>query len=97
MLINSVFSEGYYKFLQVSLLVVLLLAFSIKQIFLFYVSFEISLLPITFMILGYGYQPERVSAGTYIIIYTVAGSMPLLFIIIVWLGRLEAQNFFFLP
>ena len=30
------------------------------------------------LIIGWGYQPERLQAGVYIIIYTITGSLPLL-------------------
>nr|AFK27948.1 NADH dehydrogenase subunit 4 [Cornu aspersum] len=40
--------------------------------------FELSLLPILLMIISWGYQPERVQAGIYMVMYTVLGSMPLL-------------------
>ena len=43
-----------------------------------YIIFEIRLVPIFFIIIGWGYQPERVRAGKAIFIYTVWGSLPLL-------------------
>jgi len=37
-------------------------------------------------IFGWGYQPERLQAGVFIIIYTVRASLPLLLILLVmWL------------
>jgi NADH-ubiquinone oxidoreductase chain 4 len=47
----------------------------------FYLFFEISILPVIFLILGWGYQPERIRARFYIIFYTLFGSLPLLIII----------------
>lgn len=44
----------------------------------FYINFELSLFPILFIILGWGYQPERFSAGFALLLYTIAGSLPLL-------------------
>lgn len=44
----------------------------------FYVLFEISLLPTLLMILLYGYQPEKLQAGQYLLLYTVLASLPLL-------------------
>jgi NADH-ubiquinone oxidoreductase chain 4 len=49
-----------------------------KKILLFYISFEIRLVPISLLIMGWGYQPERVRAFIYIFFYTVRGSLPLL-------------------
>jgi len=44
--------------------------------------FECSLFPTLLLILGWGYQPERIQAGLYIIIYTIIGSLPLLLMFI---------------
>jgi len=44
----------------------------------FYVRFEASLIPTLVLILGWGYQPERIQAGTYFIFYTIFASLPLL-------------------
>jgi len=48
----------------------------------FYFYFESSLIPMFLIILGFGYQPERLQAGLYFIFYTLGASLPLLFIII---------------
>lgn len=69
----------------------LCLAFSISNIILFYVFFEASLLPTLLLIIGWGYQPERLQAGTYIILYTVAASLPL-FLIIIWWCLVRGTN-----
>ena len=44
----------------------------------FYIFFELSLIPTLIIILGWGIQPERIRAGSYLMIYTVGGSFPLL-------------------
>ncbi len=52
----------------------------------FFFFFEFSLVPTLWLILGWGYQPERLQAGVFIIIYTVRASLPLLLILLVmWL------------
>ena len=35
-------------------------------------------IPALFLILGWGYQPERVQAGIYLLFYTLLASLPLL-------------------
>jgi NADH-ubiquinone oxidoreductase chain 4 len=40
--------------------------------------FEVSLIPLFFLIVGWGVQPERLQAGVYFMIYTLIGSLPLL-------------------
>lgn len=60
------------------LLFFLLLTFSSSDYLLFYVRFESSLIPTLILILGWGYQPERIQAGVYILFYTLFASLPLL-------------------
>nr|YP_009459890.1 NADH dehydrogenase subunit 4 [Hydropsyche orris]AUT18155.1 NADH dehydrogenase subunit 4 [Hydropsyche orris] len=60
------------------LMVSLVLAFSSLDILYFYIFFEISILPVLLMIMGWGYQPERIQAGLYLVFYTLCVSLPLL-------------------
>uniref|UniRef100_A0AAU6QFX6 NADH-ubiquinone oxidoreductase chain 4 n=1 Tax=Prionospio sp. 1 MH-2023 TaxID=3058460 RepID=A0AAU6QFX6_9ANNE len=57
---------------------ILTLAFSTHSLIFFYVFFEASLIPTLLLILGWGYQPERLQASMYLIMYTVTASLPLL-------------------
>jgi len=61
-----------------TLLITLILVFSTNNIILFYIIFEISLIPTLLLILIWGYQPERIQASIYIIIYTITARLPLL-------------------
>nr|ASS30684.1 NADH dehydrogenase subunit 4 [Lomis hirta] len=67
-------------FLMVNLflLIFLVFAFSAMDYLLFYISFEASLIPTLILILGWGYQPERIQAGVYMLFYTLFASLPLL-------------------
>nr|YP_010225317.1 NADH dehydrogenase subunit 4 [Cipangopaludina longispira]UDD73407.1 NADH dehydrogenase subunit 4 [Cipangopaludina longispira] len=58
---------------------VLIITFCVSSVIVFYFLFEASLVPTLMIILGWGYQPERLQAGMYMMIYTVAASLPLLF------------------
>nr|UZC53684.1 NADH dehydrogenase subunit 4 [Ultragryllacris sp. 1 JL-2022a] len=60
------------------LLVMLYCTFSSLSLFSFYVFFEGSLIPTLLLILGWGYQPERLQAGVYLLFYTLLASLPLL-------------------
>jgi NADH-ubiquinone oxidoreductase chain 4 len=62
-----------------SLCLVLLLTFSTSNLLSFYFFFEISLIPTLLIIIGWGYQPERLQAGLYFLFYTLTASLPLLF------------------
>lgn len=60
------------------LLIMLILTFRSMRIFIFYLFFERRLIPTLFLILGWGYQPERIQAGVYLLFYTLLASLPLL-------------------
>ena len=64
--------------LFVLLLAVLCIAFTAVDIYVFYFFFEASLVPTLVLILGWGYQPERIQAGVYMMMYTLWASLPLL-------------------
>nr|BBU26211.1 NADH dehydrogenase subunit 4 [Luciocephalus pulcher] len=61
-----------------SLQLFLIMAFSATEIIMFYIMFEATLIPTLILITRWGNQTERLSAGTYFLFYTLAGSLPLL-------------------
>ncbi|YP_007624289.1 NADH dehydrogenase subunit 4 (mitochondrion) [Balearica regulorum] len=56
----------------------ILLAFSTTELMLFYISFGATLIPTLILITRWGNQPERLSAGIYLLFYTLISSLPLL-------------------
>nr|QYK19304.1 NADH dehydrogenase subunit 4 [Macromia manchurica] len=94
-------SSGIYKIgnftvlfliMNMILLSSLILAFMSSSLFTFYLFFESSLIPTFFLVLGWGYQPERVQAGIYLLFYTLFASLPLLvaiFFLYNWTGTLN--------
>lgn len=60
------------------MLIRLVIVFYSETLIRFYFGFEMSVIPIFLIILGWGYQPDRVEAGIYMITYTVFFSLPLL-------------------
>nr|QWS06009.1 NADH dehydrogenase subunit 4 [Collocalia linchi linchi] len=56
----------------------IILAFSTTELTLFYISFEATLIPTLILITRWGNQPERLSAGIYMLFYTLISSLPLL-------------------
>lgn len=60
------------------LLIFLVLSFSVNNLFIFYLFFECSLIPTLVLIFGWGYQPERLMSGYYLLFYTLFFSIPLL-------------------
>jgi NADH-ubiquinone oxidoreductase chain 4 len=59
-------------------LLLLFCTFSRINLFSFYLFFESSLIPTVFLILGWGYQPERLQADIYLLFYTLLASLPIL-------------------
>lgn len=64
------------------LTMVLVVRFIVNNLFIFYVLFELRLVPILLIIIFWGSQPERLSAGLYFLIYTRTFSIPFIIIII---------------
>lgn len=93
--LNSKFqgSTNNLKTLILILTIVLIITFKIVSVVGFYLRFEVSLIPITLIILGWGYQPERLSAGYALFIYTVVASLPLL-VILLTVSRMFQNSFF---
>jgi NADH-ubiquinone oxidoreductase chain 4 len=84
----------YFLILILFLLIILVLTFRSINIFLFYVFFERRLIPTLFLILGWGYQPERLQAGIYLLFYTLLASLPLLISIFFILNRTLRLNMY---
>nr|YP_010895036.1 NADH dehydrogenase subunit 4 [Ceriana vespiformis]WJW73549.1 NADH dehydrogenase subunit 4 [Ceriana vespiformis] len=75
------------------LLSILVLTFSSMNLFMFYLFFEASLIPTFFLILGWGYQPERLQAGMYLLFYTLLVSLPMLVAIFYLYNKLDTMIF----
>ena len=60
------------------LLIFLIISFISLNLLIFYLFFEIRLIPTFYLIIGWGYQPERLQAGFYLLFYTLFASLPLL-------------------
>nr|YP_003856690.1 NADH dehydrogenase subunit 4 [Mekongiana xiangchengensis]ADK77631.1 NADH dehydrogenase subunit 4 [Mekongiana xiangchengensis] len=71
----------FFVFIILFLLIMLYCSFSSMSLMMFYIFFEGSLIPTLFLILGWGYQPERLQAGIYLIFYTLVVSLPLLLVL----------------
>nr|YP_010693565.1 NADH dehydrogenase subunit 4 [Scolytoplatypus skyliuae]WCB99756.1 NADH dehydrogenase subunit 4 [Scolytoplatypus skyliuae] len=98
-------SENLYKnkmFYKLFLLMVLfmlmflILTFLSLNIFLFYLFFEMSLIPIFFLIMGWGAQPERIMAGIYLMFYTLILSIPMMLVLFYMYMKVYSMDFYFL-
>lgn len=94
--INKIdFFSNLFLLVLLVLLFSLFCAFSSINLFIFYLFFEVSLIPTLILIMGWGYQPERIQAGVYLLFYTLFASLPIIisiFYLYSYLGRLD---FFF--
>nr|YP_010385082.1 NADH dehydrogenase subunit 4 [Lydina aenea]UPL65092.1 NADH dehydrogenase subunit 4 [Lydina aenea] len=80
----------------IMLLILLIFTFSSMNLFMFYLFFESSLIPTLFLILGWGYQPERLQAGIYLLFYTLLVSLPMLIGIFYVYKLIGSMNFYLL-
>lgn len=80
----------------VLLLLLLILTFRRIRLFIFYLFFERRLIPTLFLILGWGYQPERLQAGIYLLFYTLLVSLPILIGIFYFINKTNTINFYLL-
>lgn len=71
---------------RIIMLVLLIQSFSTSNFLIFYILFEATLIPIFLLVMGWGYQPERIKASYYLLFYTLLASLPLL------LGLFKIQN-----
>ena len=77
--INFLNLNVFYFLLNIFFLIFFLyITFRCLNLFIFYLFFERRLIPTFFLILGWGFQPERLQAGLYLLFYTLFASLPLL-------------------
>nr|WIL10219.1 NADH dehydrogenase subunit 4 [Stenocladius bicoloripes] len=87
---------SFFNFVVIFLLFSLFLTFCSMNFFIFYIFFELSLILTLFLILGWGYQPERIQAGFYIFMYTLFGSLPMMVsLFYIYLSSFSLYFFFF--
>ena len=88
-------NNGWYLFLNCLLFMslILFLFFSLDHWLIFFVIFELSLVPTFFLVVNWGYQPERLQAGLYMFLYTVVCSLPLFLSLIFVGGLFFSYNF----
>nr|AOY39469.1 NADH dehydrogenase subunit 4 [Cerophytidae sp. BMNH 900085] len=93
--LNNNFSKFFTVLLNI-LILVLILTFCSLNIFLFYIFFEISIIPTLMLIIGWGYQPERIQAGFYMIMYTLTGSLPMMISLFYMYMNFNSLDFMFI-
>ena len=90
---NHPASQKAFNILCLTLTGVLVLRFSCESLIRYYYFFESSLLPLIIIVLGWGYQPERLQASLYMFFYTMGASLPLLLSLMVIQSELNSTSF----
>nr|ASN65887.1 NADH dehydrogenase subunit 4 [Omus cazieri] len=75
---KNLFYPNFFLFMLLMLLMMLYCTFSSMNLLLFYIFFECSLIPTLILIMGWGFQPERLQAGIYLLFYTLFASLPMM-------------------
>nr|QHR79554.1 NADH dehydrogenase subunit 4 [Necrobia ruficollis] len=88
-------NSSYFLIVNMVMLIVLYIIFSSMNLIIFYLFFEFSLIPVLLMILGWGYQPERLQAGFYLLFYTLFASLPMMISIFYLYNNLNSLDFYF--
>nr|QEL51296.1 NADH dehydrogenase subunit 4 [Anoplotrupes stercorosus] len=96
---ESLYYKNYFynMFMMMMLLLMLFLfcTFASMNLFVFYLFFEMSLIPTLILIIGWGYQPERIQAGIYLLFYTLFASLPMMISIFYYYELFNTLDFFF--
>nr|YP_010134329.1 NADH dehydrogenase subunit 4 [Megabeleses liriodendrovorax]QWM93819.1 NADH dehydrogenase subunit 4 [Megabeleses liriodendrovorax] len=71
-----------FIFMLLIMMMFLMLTFSVKNLLYFYFFFECSLIPVLFLVMGWGLQLDRIQAGLYLLFYTLFASLPFLLMIL---------------
>lgn len=81
-IINKIVRGTLFHLISLSLLLTIISFFITGKTITFYILFELRLIPTLFMVFFFGYQPEKIQASIYLLIYTVLSSLPLLLLFI---------------
>nr|YP_010418337.1 NADH dehydrogenase subunit 4 [Cuspidaria undata]USF19206.1 NADH dehydrogenase subunit 4 [Cuspidaria undata] len=82
MVSSGVNSLRVFMVLIMTMMLSLMVVFFSVSLTFFYIFFEFVLIPMSYMILGWGYQPERFQAVMYMLLYTVGASLPLMVVLL---------------
>nr|QPN54175.1 NADH dehydrogenase subunit 4 [Serica sp. NS-2020] len=97
---EGLYSKNYFynlfMLMVLLLLIFLFMTFSSMNLFVFYLFFEMSLIPTLILIVGWGYQPERIQAGVYLLFYTLFASLPMMISIFYYYSVYDTLLFFFM-
>nr|BCR02926.1 NADH dehydrogenase subunit 4 [Riccardoella reaumuri] len=85
---------NWFNMLFFCLMYLVFLSFFVNNFFYFYLLFEFSIIPMFFLISGWGYSVYRLESGLYMFIYTLLTSLPFLLYLINY-NMANSLNFFY--
>nr|BAI77335.1 NADH dehydrogenase subunit 4 [Acentrophryne dolichonema] len=89
--------QRMYLMLLTTLQFFLIMAFGATELLMFYVMFEATLIPTLVLITRWGNQTQRLNAGTYLLLFTLVGSLPLLVALLILRNNTETLSMLILP
>nr|YP_009519799.1 NADH dehydrogenase subunit 4 [Trichogramma japonicum]AOM68232.1 NADH dehydrogenase subunit 4 [Trichogramma japonicum] len=92
----NVKNKDFFSLNLLFLLLFLILSFYSMNYFIFYIFFEMSLIPTFILIMGWGYQPERLNASMFMMLYTLFSSLPLMILIFYLFYEFNSMNYLIL-
>nr|YP_009995410.1 NADH dehydrogenase subunit 4 [Ochthebius lividipennis]QNP09826.1 NADH dehydrogenase subunit 4 [Ochthebius lividipennis] len=92
---STKFFSDLFLFLMLMLVISLFCTFATMNLFIFYLFFEMSLIPTLILIIGWGYQPERIQAGVYLLFYTMLASLPMMISIFFYYYKMNSLDFYY--
>lgn len=92
--LRQIHNKNGHIYLKIILLLSVLVSFTftVSKTLIFYIFFEGSLIPIFLIVIGWGYQPERLRAGFALFFYTLVASLPLLLVILNFMGQFSSTS-----
>nr|YP_010692524.1 NADH dehydrogenase subunit 4 [Aonchotheca putorii]WBV76980.1 NADH dehydrogenase subunit 4 [Aonchotheca putorii] len=85
----SYFPKNFVMYIYIYI-AILSMFFMTNSLMLFYITFELSIIPMFIIIVGWGNQPERMMATNYLVIYTMTFSLPLLLMITYMINNMNS-------
>nr|AEW91265.1 NADH dehydrogenase subunit 4 [Trachypithecus hatinhensis] len=89
---ESLSRKKVYLSMMIFLQISLIMTFMSTELILFYILFETTLIPTLIIITRWGNQAERLNASTYFLFYTLAGSLPLLIMLMFTYNNMGSLN-----
>ena len=79
---NKIVRNSLFYGCCILLLIVVVIFFCREKRVTFYMFFELRLIPTLIIVFFFGYQPEKLQARIYLLLYTVLSSLPMLLVLL---------------